>query len=427
MSEANNSVLYLQAPREEAVAGGNICIMPGPHESALHMVTRNMQNLIRLASSDRMVRLFLTLQHEVRMQPNEEYPIVLDYPIVVGANNLGSEAPVPATETEAGKELEKQYRQAKEAARDAGVSILFATMRSLYKDTAFRNRLLKGRIPRGPDADKFFENLLRKHGPETGELLDEIRSLYMATEEVFMRYEPVLRAIRMHDKAVTNHDILQHATDLTRGPQPLIHTLARIRRVGGLRLRILSVCLECLTRYNQDPYIDIQLYPGNPEVVASCKKCGADNVFTTVSLEVPSSMALLFHEELISRMIVGNILSRSREFRRVYVCKTIRSKDSKQTPPFPEIDILAITRSGETIVFDITHDSRRAAAFDRANKMKFLLDDYPISKLVCVDLDPKLVEFSPYGKNILVMHARHLARLEEFVSHITGTKESANG
>lgn len=424
MPWSSKMVTSIDSEISEDLVDGKLLIAPSKQEEALKMAAsdKTVADICGLAADDPLIRLLVFLRHDKTLVPNRDYPLEINCPVFVTMDEKWLERSIADTGKRILEELTKKRDEAQTSIKDSGFSIIYRIMKTLYEDRVLRDTFLKNRIPRGGEADSFFDRLLEKHKPQTEELVAETTDLYSANEAVMQRFEPVIRALEKADDAKVNHQILMRGGMGTDGASLFGDSLGKIEAARGIRISIRSVCLECLVRFNLDPYLFIQLYSGTPEIIPKCQKCAGKTIFTNVGLNVPASAAHLFFEGYILDFVVAHVLCQSKMVRRVYVHKSVRLGQGSRSR---EIDVLLITDDNKAIAVDVNGSSVRGEVLLRANELRHLCDDVPISKLICIDADPVLEEYSNYGRNTVIMHAKHIADLTAFMEGIIRGREFA--
>lgn len=420
MEKSRKIISYMKRGDEciEMTNSGEIRIKPSHHEMSLSISYKPnspIRRIGRLAADLPLLRLFLFLKANHEFVPDSGFPLVKSFPIFFTLDREFLNRSALDISGQLFEELSEKRDHAEANARESSLSLLYRMMKVIYNDKSFRSQIRKGRLPRGSKADELYARLFKKHSNDAMEFYEELSDLYQANQDVMERFEPVLNALKQSKTAERNHSLLKRGGLRNTNLNLFSDAMGSLEGLRILGVVTITTCLECLIRRKLDPYILIQVHPGRPEIPSICHKCSGTTLLTEIGLEIPSHLCQLFFEGHYLDIVIGETIAKSQQINRVYVHKKIDDNSCKTEI---ELDILAITDDEQALAIDVNITSERGEVFERANHLRNLTKDFPVSKLICLGSDPLLEEYSRQRHNVYVFHAKHLADLDRYVNEV---------
>lgn len=235
--------------------------------------------------------------------------------------------------------------------------------------------------------------------------------------EVLGKINPVISSIDRIDNAIHNESVLSGLKPIETIGLQLPDTLSKIEAIRGPKVRVSSICLECMFGSNLDPNILIELHPGRPKIPMTCTKCSGSTILTNILLEVSDDLAPLFFENRIQEFILGYSLAKSSKFDRLYIHKLVSPIVNGKEKPSREIDIFAITNDGRGIAVEVTTTSRESRVPEKASKKRDSLSSIPIQRLFYVSADPTIAESETHSSDVTVLGTKQIANICEEIEY----------
>ena len=374
--------------------------------------------LCNLAKNDVGILTLFFLKYITKNSPIEEYPLEIELPIFVEVNDEFVKDILNGKYSEKVKKLETKIRKMIEEYGELNARVTWEIIAMIMSDPKFKqiiSRKKKKHIGRD-EISSLFKDIAPKHEKEIKNFYEELNKVVVRNYSALEQYIPTIEAYNSVRDAKNNMEILSSIfkEDIA---NVLEESLAKLIAHRIVRMKLTSLCLECILRKQFEPLHISEIYPGAPKFLKQCDKCNGKTVFHKVLLQIPGSLTPLILENRIQEFMTGFILADMEIAKRIYIHKKVhRVKESRL--PGVEVDVFAVTNNDEIILVEVTKSDDLTNVMNNINTKVENFEPLEYDYLFYVT-GARLKRHLTYGgTNTYILGINHLPRLKEHIQHM---------
>lgn len=378
-----------------------------------------LNKLCWMASEDPLLRVLFFIKPDIGIQWNEEYPVLLRYPIFVDFNQDFLASISEGSAKNKMDDFKKKKTESEKNAEDLSSRMMWKLFSIAIGDKQIKDKLRRRKLQvKEDEVNSLFSVIAERHKNQfsviTRDMIDVFGSLTYSLEF----YSPLLRAFEKAEEAKDNLSLLSLAVVGKDIAKDFSHSISKLIAQRIFLATVNSFCMECLPQRGYEPYNVSVKYPAEPLLESTCKKCGGKTIFHLITLDAPSNFGPLFEENRLPEFIIGFSLAASEKIKKVYIHKNIHVVDKTGPLSGQEVDVFAITNNNKIIIAEITTSKDLNKVWETIHAKEERFKNIPYDALVFLTSSLAIDEYPRLGDKIRVFGARHIPDILDNIEYL---------